>query len=208
MASKRHSPDSSEAQRNRQNAAFVVAGIAIALAAIGVGAAVTSPNAVWARPAFWVGAGLLAIGFYSVLAPFLALPFPSPRSEPIWRDAWSSLPVSRAGQLRIKEARRRDLRERLLNRLAGEAMRAGLTAHRAGQSLLDATLSPGPRNYWVALVAGSRYMLGFDASGNIVEVDGPDFDSPEVQARILLFEAIVAEARTWPEVKQLERIGP
>ncbi len=207
MPWERQAKDLGESQQHKQNAAFVVAGIAVALAAIAIGAALTNQTAPWARLAFGTGTLLVVVGLYAVLAPFLALPFPSPRSDPIWRGAWSSLPISRQGRLRNKEAKRRELKERLLNLLAGEAIRAGLTAHRAAQSLMDATLSPGPRNYWVALVAGSRYMLGFDTSGNIVEVDGPDFDSPEVDARIKLFEAIVAEARTWPEVTQLERLG-
>src|SRR5436309_55087 len=105
---------------------------------------------------------------------------------------------------RRKDARREALKDRLLNLLAGEAMRSGLNAHRAGQSLFEATVHPGPHNYWVALSSGGRYMLGFDSSGNIAEVDGPDFDSPDVQQRITLFEAIVAKAQGWPELLELK----
>ena len=137
----------------------------------------------------------------------LGVPFPSPRSEPVWRGAWSALPFSVAGRERRKDAKRSALKERLLNLLAGEAMRSGLNAYRAAQSLYEAAIDPRPRNYWVALSSGGRYMLGFDTSGNIAEVEGPDDDSPEVQGRIKLFEAIVARAQDWPELKELKRLG-
>lgn len=184
----------------------MVAGVAIGLAAIAIGAAVTNQTADWARLALLVGGCLVLLAIYSVLAAYLALPFPSPRSEPIWRGAWWALPFSKHSRIRRAEVKRRAVKERLLNLLAGEAMRSGLSAQRAAQSLLEATVSPGPRNYWVALAGGGHYMLGFEASGNIVEVAGPGLDNPEVEARIDQFEAIVAAAQSWPELVELKRL--
>lgn len=86
-------------------------------------------------------------------------------------------------------------------------MRAGLNAHRAAQSLYETTVEPRPRRYWVAPLSGGRHMLGFDASGNIAEVESPDADSPEVQSRIEVFESIVAKAQAWPELIELKRLG-
>ncbi len=205
----RQAPEHSEAQSEKRNLALQLGVGAIAIAAIAIGAWVTDKIAWWSSPALILGACLVVVGVYGLVGvPLLGFPFPSGRSEPIWRGAWSGLPFSIQGRQRRREAQNRALRDRLLNLLAGEAMRSGLTARRAAQSPLEATLNPGPRNYWVALVGGGQYMLGFDASGNIVEVDDPDLESPEVEARIKLFEAIVAEARTWPELRQLERLGP
>jgi hypothetical protein len=198
-------PDRIGARGDKQNAAFVVAGVAIALAAIPLGAAVANQTASWTKIALIVGSCLVLIGLYCVLSPFIPLPFPSPRTEPFWRGRWSSLAFSKQGRLRRREAQGRALQHRLLNLLAGEAMRSGLNAHRAGQSLLEATLSPGPRRYWVAL-AGNGYMLGFDASGNIKEVGGPGLDSPEAEQGIRRFEDIVSAAQAWPELVELRRL--
>jgi hypothetical protein len=50
-------------------------------------------------------------------------------------------------------------------------------------------------------------MLGFDTSGNIAEVDDPDLDNPDAEARIEQLKAILSEAQSWPELIELKRLG-
>ena len=206
MPWERHRPDPLGLQSDKQSLCLQIGAGAIAVAAIAVGAWVADRGTWWSLSALIAGAVLVIFGLYALLAvPLLGAPFPSARSEPVWRGPWSALPVSNQGRLRAREAKQRAIRERILNRLAGEAMRSGLSAPRAAQSLFGATLGPGPRDYWIAPLGGGGYMLGFDASGNIVEVSGPGLDSPEVAARIPQFEAIIADAQSWPELAEFRR---
>jgi len=197
-------PNPDEGVRHKHAVAMTVGATFVTIGATAIiGAGLAAQTTVWFRPL--VAGGILCVGFglYPLaLVPIFGLPFPAPRSQPIWRGAWSKVPFSPQARLSRSERRLQLVEKRLKDLLAGEVMRAGFDSPRATQSLFEAVVDPNDvRGYWI--YSG---MLGFGSSGNVTRVEGSSDNDPDVARRVQQFETLVAQARQWPEAKERNQL--
>jgi hypothetical protein len=91
---------------------------------------------------------------------------------------------------------------RLKDLLAGDVMRAAFDSPRATHALFEAVIEASDvRRYWIY-----NGMLGFGSSGNVTRVVGSSENDPDVVRRVQQFEALVAQARQWPEAKKRKEL--
>jgi hypothetical protein len=197
-------PSPDDAVRHKHAVAMTVGGTFVTIGATAIiGAGLAAQTTVWFGPLVAGGVLCVGIGLYPlVFVPVFGLPFPSPRSQPIWRGAWSKFPLSPQARNRRYERRLRLVDGRLKDLLAGDVMRAGFDSPRATQSLFEAVIEASDvRRYWIY-----NGMLGFGSSGNVTRVVGSSENDPDVVRRVQQFEALVAQARQWPEAKQRKEL--
>ncbi len=172
--------------------------------------AITSPDqerALWFGPLVYAGIAVAIIGAYLLFAAWLGLWLPSPRDRFIGRTLWNRVYFSKASRTRRERENMRSADDQLRDRIRAEAETVGFRAFRAAQTLYEEIVDPpgwAPQ-FWV-IPDGSGHMLGCRSSGNITLVECTAVEDDEAQMRIQQFNAIVAEAREWPEMRERLRL--
>ncbi len=198
-------PNPEDAVRHKHAVAMAVGATFVTIGATAIiGAGLAVQTTAWFDPLVAGGILCIGVGLYPlVLVPVFGLPFPSPRSEPIWRGAWSKVPFSSQARNRRNERKLVSVEKRLKDLLAGDVMRAGFDSPRATQSLFEAVVDPAAvRGYWIY-----NGMLGFGSSGNVTQVIGSSESDPDVARRVQQFEALVAQGRQLPETREYKKLA-
>lgn len=114
---------------------------------------------------------------------------------------------SKASRIRRDRENMRRADDRLRERIRREVEAVGFAAFRAVQTLYEEIVDPPgwEPQFWV-IPDGSRHMLGCRSSGNVTPVECATVVDDEAQARIRQFNAIVTDAREWPEMREWLRL--
>jgi|SRR5262252_1387729 len=207
-------------------AATLATGLAIGGTAVTLAMASSSvESGVWFRPSLFVAGGLVLVGLYLLIGPYLGMPVPEPRSVPIWHGAWSHLPFSRKSRARRAQSCYRKADDLLRTRIETEVERIGFTERTAPLSVLKGLTLP-TRTYIVRRYArvpmgsdpwlnwqppprptkGTYTLMLEDQDHWVTKVVGSTLADPDVVERIRQFEELVSAAREWPETKRREKL--